>query len=295
VRYLVLTFAICGAASAALLARIGLDAGVSPGALSAWRLAAASLALVFFQIAWPKSRRLPKGDIWRTTVAGIFLAVHFATWIASLHYIPVARSTLFVSTSPLWAGLVGLAVPSLRPKAIFWVGLLVAGFGTFLVTLPEQAAASVHGPAWIGDLLATVGAICVVPYLLLSQQVQTRTGTLVTITWIYSAAAVSLLVFLAARGDLHPPSTEQAWLSILGMALFAQLIGHSLINYCLRQFTTAQVATATLLEPVFAGTLAWFFIREPVSGVEALGGAILLVGVGIGMRGDPAPVGVPEL
>lgn len=226
-------------------------------------------------------------------VAGIFLAAHFATWIASLDYVSIARSTLLVSTSPLWAGLLGFLIPSLRPKPIFWAGLLVAGIGTFLVTTegaPPHAAAT---PAWLGDVLAAIGAICIVPYLLISQRIQRRAGTLQTVTWIYSSAAIALLIFLAAFDDLRLPGSAQAWASIVGMAIFAQLIGHSSLNFCLKQFSAAQIATSSLLEPVFAGALAWTILGERLSLLQGLGGCVLLLGVAFCLRAEPEGAIVP--
>ncbi|MFI5386011.1 MAG: DMT family transporter, partial [Fimbriimonadales bacterium] len=287
-------------ASAALLARYGLDGGFSPIGLSAWRLTVASTALILFQlferVAKPSNTQHPTpntADPWRLLTAGLFLAIHFATWIASLEYVSVARSTLLVATSPLWAGLVGLFVPALRPRPIFWLGLLVAGGGTILVTSQGLTTAVHKDPAWLGDLLAVVGAICIVPYLLLSQQVQTRLGTLRTVTWIYSAAAASLLLFLIPEGQLTLPRSPQVWGSIVGMAIFAQLIGHSSLNYCLKHFTAAQVATASLLEPVFASALAWAFLSERVTLLQTLGGVVLLVGVSVCLKAEPESAVLP--
>jgi drug/metabolite transporter (DMT)-like permease len=39
-----------------------------------------------------------------------------------------------------------------------------------------------------------------------------------------------------------------------------------------------------LLEPVFAGVLAWILLAERISSLQILGGAILLVGVAITLR-----------
>ena len=38
-------------------------------------------------------------------LAGVFLAVHFASWITSLQYTTVASSVVLVATSPLWVAL----------------------------------------------------------------------------------------------------------------------------------------------------------------------------------------------
>ncbi len=283
-RYLVLVIGVCGVASAGLLARAGLDAGMSPLALSAWRLVIASLGLLVWRLISIGRTAFDRSDQLRLAIAGLFLAVHFATWIASLNYVSIARSTLLVATAPLWAGLAGLFVPSLRPSRLFWVGLLIAGVGTAVVT--TQGATFRGGEhAWLGDLLAVIGAMAIVPYLLASQSVQKRHGTLATTTWIYSAAAVVLVVCaLGTSGPVMPPSPA-AWGSILGMALFAQLIGHSSLNGSLKNFTASQVATTALLEPVFAAALAWPILGEAISPMQGLGGLLLLVGVGIALSG----------
>jgi drug/metabolite transporter (DMT)-like permease len=295
VRYVVLVVGICGVASAALLARYGLDAGVSATALSAWRLIVASLGLVLFQLIRPPTVRLQRRDIWRVAVAGIFLAIHFATWIASLEYVSVARSTLLVATSPLWAGLLGLFIPDLRPRPIFWTGLALAAVGTLLVTSQGLNNTAGKGPPWVGDLLAAIGAIAIVPYLLFSQSVQARSGTLVTITWIYSAAAGALVLLLTPLDRMAPPTSPQAWLSILGMAVFAQMIGHSSLNLSLRYFSTAQVAATTLLEPIFAAALAWVFLGERLTSLQGLGAVVMLIGVGLTLSRPDSSIGcLPE-
>ena len=282
-RFAVLLVGLLGVASAALLARQGLAAGLSPLELSAWRLAVASLVLLAYQPFAPRVR-LSRRDFWLSGLAGLFLAAHFATWIASLQYVSIARSTLLVATSPLWAGLAGLFFPALRPRPVFWAGLAVAAVGTWLVTSQGSADAAHHDREWLGDLLATLGAICIVPYLFIFQGIQKRAGTLRTVTAIYSAAAVVLLLCLAPTHDSAFPHTAQAWISIAGMAIFAQLIGHSALNWSLQRFTAAQVAASTLLEPVFAAGLGWVFLAEKVTAVQAFGGAVLLVGVGLNLR-----------
>lgn len=284
-RFVILLIGLCGVASAALLARYGLDAGLSATALSAWRLTLGTAGLVLFRLVFKGDFRLDKWEFWRVVVAGACLAIHFATWIASLAYTTVAVSTLLVSTSPLWTGLVGLAIPNLRPRPIFWLGLAVAGVGTALTAVTRSVPAP-NGPPWVGYALATIGAICVVPYLILSQQVQRRTGTLTTITWMYGSAAAVIWIFLMVQGSLPAPATPRAWISVLGMTLFAQLIGHGLLNHSLKRFSAAQVSAATLLEPVLAGLLAWMFLAEAVPMLQIVGGLILLLGVALSLRGD---------
>jgi drug/metabolite transporter (DMT)-like permease len=270
----------------ALFVRLGLEAGMTPLQLALWRLILASVLLG----AWGGARRpaqrhpLSSPDKGRLVLAGVCLALHFVTWMTSLEYVSVARSTLLVTITPVFAGLLGLVVPSLRPTREFWIGLAIAALGVFFVTSTRTQGPKGAGSFWIGDGMAILGALLILPYLLLSQNVQRAHGTARTVTWIYSAAALCLCLVAVFVGQAALPPTPIAWLAVGGMALFPQLVGHTLFNWSLRHFSAGQVACAALLEPVFAGVLAWILLAERISSLQILGGAILLVGVAITLR-----------
>lgn len=281
-------------ATAAVLARYGMDAGLSPTALSAWRLTLASL-LVLAALRAPSLRSptapLPPRTRARLLAAGFLLALHFVTWFASLRCVPVARSTLLVATGPLWAGLLEACLPGRRPPSAFWLGLAVALPGALLVTGAGGAArSSLLGPAWLGDLLAVAGAMCIAAYLLLTRGAQTTLGTGRTVAWTYTAAAVALwpAVLLTEPTSTIAPRGTVAWAAVVGMALLPQLVGHTLMNLSLRRFSASAVAAATLLEPAFAAALAWPLFGERVTAVQGVGAVVLLCGVALSLR-RPSP------
>lgn len=272
----------------ALFVRAGLEVGMTPLQLAMWRLTIASVLLG----GWSLTRRgtstsLGRADKARLVLGGLCLALHFITWMTSLEYVSVARSTLLVSTTPVFAGLLGLVVPALRPSREFWIGLAVAAVGTVLVTSTATSGPKGSGAFWLGDGMAIAGALAILPYMLLSQRVQEQHGTAKTVTWIYSSAAVCLWIAAAFTGQAMVPSVPKAWLAVGGMAVVPQLVGHTLFNWSLRHFSAGQVATAALLEPVCAGILAWLLFSERITTVQAIGGAILLAGVAITLRKTP--------
>jgi drug/metabolite transporter (DMT)-like permease len=66
---------------------------------------AAAILLVIALVARERAIAPTKAQRVLLVAAGVVLAVHFATWIASLDYTTVAISTLLVSTSPLFTTL----------------------------------------------------------------------------------------------------------------------------------------------------------------------------------------------
>jgi drug/metabolite transporter (DMT)-like permease len=304
--YLVLFAGQLAVGSAALLARLGLDAGMNSLALSAWRLTVASvllLALSPFNRKQNAATPLDSRTKLRLIVAGLCLGLHFATWFASLKLISIARSTLLVTTAPVWTGLAQRFLFKKQLSPLFWLGLAIAGVGVYLITLQNTPLIAIgHGgrPSLPGDLLAIAGAIAVTGYLLLVEEIQPVLGTSRTVAWTYSAAAVGLVLtsLLTLPVQSMIPHNSAAWLSILGLALIPQLIGHTSLNWCLRYFKAAVVAAATLLEPVFAGALAWLILAEPLSTRQIAGAIILLLGVALTLferrkQANPEPLADP--
>jgi drug/metabolite transporter (DMT)-like permease len=291
----VLLIAQLAVGSAALMARTGLEHGLSALSLAAWRLTLASLVLVGLLRLRPRSEAQPRlvltpRDRLRLVAAGVCLALHFLAWFASLRYVPVARSTLLVATTPLWSGLADILLLRRRLPMIFWIGLALASVGVWGVTLGGAAPARggfVSGPPLLGDALAVAGAILLAVYFVLVQGVQDRQGTGRTIAWTYSCAALSLwpaVLLLGGRADRFPGNAP-AWAAVLGMALVPQLVGHTALNWSLTRFAAGAVATATLLEPVFASALAWSIYGEALTVMQGIGAAVLLAGVAIALRG----------
>ena len=275
---------VCVVAAGALFARLGLHEGLTGFGLALWRLTLAGAIVGVIRLVRGRGGEpMSRVDRIRLIAAGAFMALHFVTWITSLRYISVARSTLLVSTSPLFAGLAGLVVPSLRPGRWFWIGLGVAVIGVGLFTKPGLAVRGpdLIEPEWLGDVLAVAGAIFVVPYLILSQGVQQRFGTFRTVTGIYVASAAFLWLIAVPYGHASAPITVAGWVGDGGMALLSQLTGHTTLNWALRHFSAGQVTAATLMEPVFAAILAWIVLGEPLTPAQIVGGIIVIVGIGV--------------
>ena len=113
--------------------------------IAALRLTCATLLLA--PLVWTRHRgelrSLGQNEIIPGAIAGLFLAVHFATWISSLEYTSVASSVVFVSTGPLWVALLSPVLLHERLTRAVMIGLTVAVLGI------------VPGIAWALAILAT--------------------------------------------------------------------------------------------------------------------------------------------
>lgn len=281
----ILFIGVCAVASGGLFGRVGLDAGTNGFTMSLWRLTVSGLVLTATGLLKGDRHLFERKDQIRMAVAGLFLALHFLTWLTSLEYVSVTRSTLLVATTPLWAGLLGFVFPALKPQKSFWYGLALSLAGIVLVTGTDHMTGRAHlGPTWFGDALAIAGSLCILPYMLLSQEVQKQAETGPVVRRIYVAAAISLWVLALIGRQPMLPANANGWLGVVGMAFVAQMIGHTSFNRALRHLSAAQVSTAALLEPVFAGLFAWILFGESLTLRQGTGAVLLLLGVGIALR-----------
>jgi drug/metabolite transporter (DMT)-like permease len=270
---------------------------VSTGAIFARLAEAPSLAIAAYRVGfatlflgpptlWAKKEEL-RGMTSRTLFysvgAGFFLALHFATWIASLSYTSVASSVVLVNTIPLWTALMAPWVTGERPSKQTMVGILVSIAGGTVVGAGDFSL----GPqALWGDFLALLGGLTAACYIMLGRKVRPFLS-LQSYTFVcYGSAACCLWGALLLTDLSLGPYTPQTWLMFLGMALISQMVGHSAYNWALRWLSSSFVAVTLLGEPIGGTLLAYFVLGESVSLQKLLGGACILGGIYLAARGE---------
>ncbi len=269
--------------------------------IAALRLTFATLLLA--PVAWTRHRdelkSLTRGEIILGIVSGLFLAVHFATWITSLQYTSVASSVVFVSTGPLWVALLSPLLLNERLARATVVGLAVALFGGTMIGLAgaciwnnglqcPNISQVLHGRAMWGNFLALVGAWAVSGYLIIGRKFRaTRSISLVPYIFVvYGVAAIALILtmFVAGESPLGYPAPTYGWIFLL--AAFPQLIGHSTYNWALRYLPASFVAVTTLGEPIGSAILAFFLLKETPTAIVIGGGILILTGIYLASRVD---------
>ncbi len=273
--------------AAAIFARYALS-GAQPIAIAALRLCIASAVLVAIALFGKHSaQKATRRERTLLGWAGLMLAIHFASWIWSLEYTTVAISTLLVATTPLFTTLYDVLVLKRPVSPMVWVAYAAATAGLLLVVGFGGVAPPVPGHALLGDGLALAGSIAIGAYFTIVREVRSAlsTRTIVSHTYLW-AAAVLVIAALIARQPPPPLAATGAWLAILALAFVSQLLGHTALNASLRFFSPSAIATATLLEPVFAALLAAALFAERVSTLTFAGGLLLLASIGIVLRFD---------
>lgn len=288
--YLVLTGGILIVSTASILIRFAQQEGVGSLTIAAGRLGLAALLLT--PLAWGRAgqelRSLSSRDYGLGTLSGLFLAVHFATWISSLAFTSVASSAALVSTNPLWVGIASLVILKERSSRATLIGVALTFVGSLLIVLSDVSATAQtqFSAPLLGNSLALIGAVAMTGYFLIGRSMRQRISLLAYIWLAYTSAAFFLLLASQLSGQSVVGLTPLAYLLLLGLALGPQLLGHTSFNWSLRHLSATFVAVALLAEPIGSALLAWLIFGESFARLQLAGFVLLLVGIYVAARSD---------
>jgi drug/metabolite transporter (DMT)-like permease len=275
--------------TASILIRLAQAEGASSLTIAAVRLGLAAAILAPF--AWLKAareiQRLGRHELGLCLLSGLFLALHFWTWISSLEYTSVASSAALVTTNPLWVALASAVLLRERPAPAALAGISLTVAGSVLIFAADSGGreGAATNPL-LGNALALAGAIAASGYLLVGRALRARMSLTAYVWLAYSVAAMLLGAALAASGASLSALPAPAWGLMLLLAIGPQLVGHTAFNWAVRRLTATFVAIAILGEPVGAALLAWFFFEEGFTTLQLIGFVLLLAGIFIAAHGE---------
>jgi drug/metabolite transporter (DMT)-like permease len=272
--FVVLGIALLAVSNGAIFARL---ADAPPLAIAAWRVGLAVLVVLPMAVTAPWPREVGPGPAWLAVGAGALLALHFATWIASLEHTTIARSVLFVSTSPIWVALFQFVAGQGAPPRSTLLALALATAGAGVVSGGGQPGEA----ALTGDLLAVAGGVAMAGYFLFSRAAQAGLPFRCYLGIAYGVAAAVLWVAVLFTGTPAGGFDSGTWWALGGMAVVSQLIGHSGYNWSLRHLDPLFVAVVSVGEPVLASLLGWWLIGEALDARTGAGGLLILAAIAL--------------
>ncbi len=293
--FLVLAAAVAIVSTASILIRFAQAQGADSAVIAAGRLTIA--ALVLAPVAWSRAGsemlRLSRRDLGLCALSGLFLALHFWTWIASLEYTSVASSTALVTTNPVWVALASAWFLREQPRRDQVAGIALALAGTALIFAAGSPSVRSGTAPLLGNTLALAGALAASGYLLLGRGLRAQVGLLAYVWLAYSFAAIFLVIAVVVRGENVDTVPGSAWLLILALALGPQLLGHTAFNWALRKLSATFVAVSILGEPIGSALLAWWLLGETFTPLLLCGFIVLLIGIFAAAHGERSQPAAP--
>ena len=261
---------VLAASVSAILVRYALEA--HPLAISFWRSAVGALVLLPF--ARGGLQKMSRGAYVTPLVSGVFLALHFGTWIWSIELTTVAASVLLLSTTPIFVAIVAWLWLKERLGPIGWSGILLTVAGAAAIS-----GGDLSGSNFTGNMLALIGGATAGGYTLAGQIARRSLGIFEYAVLAYATSAVLLLAVCLAAGIPLLGYASDTWLAIGAIIVGPQLLGHTVINLVLKNIDATIVSVMIMLEPLVATWLAFVLFDEVPGLLIYPAGAAILAGI----------------
>lgn len=203
---------------------------------------------------------------WRGACGGLAAILYYL----SLATTNAATATLLNTTHSLWANVFAWAFLRQRMRPIFWLLLIMALGGVWLVVAPSHAG--FHAGELLGLLSGIFGGVAV-----LSIKELRKTDNALTIFASFSVFGLLGGLCLLPQAGALPATTHVSWdwLLLLGVGLIS-VLGQFLFTHGYRDTSIELGTVLALLVPVVAALCGWLWLGEALTRAELVGGVLIV-------------------
>lgn len=237
-----------------------------------WRNLGGAIFSLPFALKSGEWRKMSKNAWLWSIIAGVFLALHFICFFASMRLTTVASGVAITAVQPIFAAL-WVRMCGAKVAQQVWLGMAISMAGVLIITGIDWQLST---RALIGDLVALVGAALSAAYVIAGGHVlrEISTTTYTTICYFVCAATCFVVILFIDAPIIDYPTRE--WMLVLGLIVGAQILGHTMFNEVLQRVSPTVVSLIVFFElPVGALLAVWWLDQIPPAGV--IPGLILLL------------------
>jgi drug/metabolite transporter (DMT)-like permease len=273
-----------------------MEAGWSPTAAGIARLGSGSLVLaIFATIVKPDWFREALRNA-KTVVAYGLVPIAGAQlcYFNAVAHMSVGVALLLEYTAPILVVAWVWAASRRRPSTLTLTGVVLAIAGMMLVlNVFSGAHINVVGVSW-----GLAAAVCAACYFLMSDSVATDGNGLNSITLaagglIVGAAAVALLGLAGvmpltfSTNDVVIAGWTTSWVvPVIALAVITTAVAYTLGIMGIARLRPRFASLVGLSEVMFAVLAAWVLVGQAITPTQAVGGAIVLLGLALARQGD---------
>ena len=212
--------------------------------------------------------------------SGAFLGLHFVTYFESVRQTSIAASVVLADTEVFFVALGSILFLHQKLIKKAWMAIILTFLGSVVVAFANTG----EGTQMYGNLLALMSALFMTFYTVIGSVCRRTLSTTVYTFLVYLAAGITVLLIAVAGGTPLFGYEPVNFLTALAMAVFCNLLGHSVFSWGLKYLPPSFISTAKLLEPVFASVWALFLFGEKPGAAVLLGGGVVLLGIALYCR-----------
>jgi len=298
--FLMITAAM-GFALGGVAAKVFREADMDAFRLTQIRSTGAGLILLAFAIIKGKDQlRAKKEEIKDLVLFGIIgVAAVTSFYFFAIKYLFVSVALIIEFTASIWIALYLRFVRKKHISPIMWLGIACAFFGLILVS-QIWSGSTLHP---LGVAVAFADAFALSYYFITAERLTQSRSSLSLMTWGIGVAAIFWAIILpwwsfpfeyltdsySLSGNLSGYNAP-GWALMLWIIIIGTVIPYLLTVTGIRELSAGTSSVIGMIEPIFAGVIAWIILNEALSGIQLVGCAVVLLGIYLADKAKAAVV-----
>lgn len=282
--------AAMGFALGGVAAKVLREADMDAFRLTQIRSTGAALILLTFALIKGRDQLRARRDELKDLILFGIIGVSAVTsfYFFAMKYLFVSVALIIEFTASIWIALYLRFVKKKHISPIMWLGIAFAFSGLILVS--QIWSSSSLNP--IGVLVAFADALALSYYFLTADRLSQTRSPLSLMTWGIGVAAIFWAIILpwwnfpfeyltesySLEGNLSGYNAP-GWALILWIIIIGTVIPYLLTVTGIRELSAGTSSVIGMIEPIFAGVIAWVLLNEALSTIQLIGCAVVLLGI----------------
>ena len=254
------------------------------------RTTGAALILITFAVLKGKSQLYARKDELKDLIifGTVGVAAVTSFYFFAIKYLYVSVALVIEFTASIWIVLYLRFIKKKQVSPIMWWGIACAFSGLFLLS-QIWTGTTLHP---LGVAVAFADAFALAIYFLLADRLSQKRSSLSLMSWGIGVAAVFWALVLpwwnfpfeyltntySLEGSLSNYSAP-GWALILWIIVVGTVIPYLLTVTGIRELSASTGSVIGMIEPLFAGAIAWWLLSEAFNTTQLIGCAVLLLGI----------------
>ncbi len=211
-----------------------------------------------------------------SALAGVVFAVYIVSWVFSVRNTTIACATVISDIHPVFVVAIMYLIFKEKLKRTSLIGIAMAIMGCAIIFASDLFG---FGNGLTGNLFALLTALSTGIFLIIGSVVRKEMSAIqyllhYNVSCFITVGIVAILTETPLTGY---PLSEYFFIFLL--AFVVTIMGHGVMGWSLKFLKPSFVSLAFLLEPVFAGVIAFLLFSELPTILQTIGCIVIMSGI----------------
>lgn len=251
------------------------EQGMNPNTVLLFRYVLGIPLLAFLMFYRRMSFRIDPKSILQTFILGILMAVSSLTLFESYNYMNSGIASTLLFVYPVMVALIMMFFYKEKNGPSIYICLLVMFLGLFFLVNPADG----FNLSPLGCLLVMLSALTYALYIVMVN-VSKKLKAIPTTKLLFYVLIWGSLLFIVNIGfgnPFTPPRIGVDWVNLICLAIIPTLLSLGCTTIAIQLIGSTPTAILGSLEPVSAVLLSVFFLHQPITVMEIIGGSLIVI------------------